>query len=341
MKAKLIVFLICLCFLFMLDVYAQKVAVFKEANKPDSINIGNGYIYIQEKTTIFIYNLNNYKFVKQFGKEGEGPGELKINPFGAPMILTPHKDKVYISSLSKLSIFTKTGEYIKEYGFSSMDTYFPFGEKYVCFSTAPKEENSRNAVLAFFLAGKNLKKERVIYKSDFEVSQNTKINFPITPFDPYIDGDKLYVIDGIEGFAINVYNHQGKKINRIKKDYKQLKIPSAYREKTFTWFKQNPNYKQLFELLKNRISFKKYYPPIYSINVDKGKIFVTTNALVNDKRECIVMDLKGNEIKRVYLPIPEQYGMNFKILFAIKNNTFYMIEENMANETWELHRIKL
>ncbi len=82
MKLKIILFITCWGLFSLLNLQAQKVAVFKEFGQPGSINIGNGCIYIQEKTTVFIYNLEDYKFVNKFGKEGEGPGELKINPFG-------------------------------------------------------------------------------------------------------------------------------------------------------------------------------------------------------------------------------------------------------------------
>lgn len=323
------------------NVQAQKVAVFKEFGQPGSINIGNGCIYIQEKTTIFIYNLKDYKLVNKFGKEGEGPGELKINPFGAPMIVFPINNKVYVSSLAKLTIFSKTGEYLNEHRLNSTDTYFPFGEKYICFSTTPKEENSQEIVAAFFLADENLEKVKVIYKSDFEVNQDSKIEFPITPFDPSIDGDKLYVIDGIQGFAIDAFNQNGEKIYQIKRDYNRLKIPSSYKDKTRQWFLKHPDWKHLYEIFKSRISFKEYYPPIHSMIVNNGKIYVMTNKIEKDQRECIVMDLQGNELKRSYLPIPEQYGLDFNVYFTIRDNLLYKLEENIDEETWELYRIKI
>jgi hypothetical protein len=53
------------------------------------------------------------------------------------------------------------------------------------------------------------------------------------------------------------------------------------------------------------------------------------------------MDLKGNEIKRIYLPIPEQYGLDFNVYFTIRDNYFYKLEENINDENWELYRIKI
>jgi hypothetical protein len=320
---------------------AKKVAVFDEFGQPTSINVGNGCIYVQEKTTIFVYNLKDYQFVTKFGKEGEGPGELKINPFGGPMTIVPSNGKVYITSLGKLSIFSKTGEYIKEYKVNANDNFYPFGDKYVCLSTAPKDKDSQELVLALFLADENFKKDKVIYKSDFEVGPNFKWDFPITPFYPDVDGDKLFVIAGIQGFAIDAFDQNGEKLYTIKRDYKGIKIPSSYKDETLKWFKKAPNFKEYYEFFKTRISVKDYYPPIYAMYADNGTIYVMTNKLEKDQRECIVMDLKGNEKKRVYLPVPESYGMDFSFHFTIEDNYFYKLEENIDEETWELIKIKV
>jgi hypothetical protein len=341
MKVKVMLFLTCWCLLTLLSLQAKKVAVFDEFGQPASINVGNGYIYVQEKTNIFVYKLENYQLVTKFGKEGEGPGELKINPYGAPMTVDPSNGKVYITSMGKLSIFSKTGEYIKEYKVNPFDSFYSFGSKYVCLSTAPKDKNGQDVVLALFFADENLKKDKVIYKSDFEIGPNFKWDFPITPFYPDVDGDKLFVIAGIHGFAIDVFDKNGEKLYTIKRDYKRIKIPSSYKDETLKWFKKAPNYRELYEFFKARISFKDYYPPIYAMYADNGKLYVLTNKSDKDQRECIVMDHKGNEKKRVYLPVPESYGMDFSFHFTIEDNYFYKLEENIDEETWELLRIEI
>ena len=341
MKFKMIFFAVCLVLLMFLDAVARKVTVLEEITNPDSMRIGNGCIYIQEKTTIYIYDLESLRMVGKFGREGEGPGELRINPWGAPMVVTPHDNRVYVSSLAKLSIFTKYGDLIKESVIHALDTLMPLGEKYICFSAAPRTENSQEMVLSFFLASRSFKKEKLLYQTDFQISQNFDLEFPFTPFEPFVEENRFYLVDGIEGFSIKVFDPSGDMLYGIRKDRAKLKIPSSYRDKTMEWFQNDPNYKQLFNLLKGRIRFKKYYPAISTIQVDRGKIFVVTHARKNNERECLVMDLKGNEIKTVFLPIPEQFGLDFRMLFAFQNNTFYKIEENPDNENWELYRIEI
>ena len=53
------------------------------------------------------------------------------------------------------------------------------------------------------------------------------------------------------------------------------------------------------------------------------------------------MDIEGKELKRVHLPIKENYGMDFVWPYNIHNDYFYIIKEDIDEETWELHKIKL
>jgi hypothetical protein len=343
MKVKIILFTACWCLLALLQAQAQaqKVAVFEEFGQPEGIYFGNGYIYVHERTTIFVYNPKDYKLVTKFGKEGAGPGEIKKNPFGGPMPVTPYNGKVYISNFGKLSIFSKTGEFITEYKINPFENFLPFGKKYICISTAPKEGNNKKIVLTLFLADENLKKGKMIYKSDFEVGPNANFDFPMTPFYPVIDKNKLFVIAGIHGFAIDAFDENGEKKYRIKRDYKRLKVPSSYKDKTLEWFKTDPIYKRFYGFYQSRITIKDYYPPIYTMFADNGKLYVMTNQSKKEQRECIVMDQEGNEKKRIYLPVPESYGMDVTFHVTISDNYFYKLEENIDEETWELYRIKI
>jgi hypothetical protein len=63
--------------------------------------------------------------------------------------------------------------------------------------------------------------------------------------------------------------------------------------------------------------------------------------LKENKSEYVVMDLKGNIIKRVYLPRVENVPYMSKIigskLHTIYNDKLYYLQENEEEEKWELH----
>lgn len=174
------------------------------------------------------------------------------------------------------------------------------------------------------------------------VGQNAKFVFPFTSFTPFPYKDTLYAAPDAAKFAIEVYDKDGKKIKTISKEYKRKEISSEYKEKTLHWFKNDFNWKNLYQMFKDRITFRDYYPPIAAVLVDNDKIYVFTyNFDKKGDRECIVMDIEGKDLKRVYLPVRENYGMDFKFPYTIYKDHFYILVEDLDEETWELHKVKL
>lgn len=332
---------ILLIVLFLIPLSAEKVSVLKEVNRPEVMQFGNGNIYILEGVTTFIYDETTFNYKGQFGKEGEGPGEIKKNPFGGPLLMIPYKEKVIISSTGKYSVFTKDGKFEKEIKISPFDNFYPFEDKFICLSTYSRGPGK--LYLAVYMADKDLKKAKEpLVVSDTMVGPNFKFLLPFTAFAPFPYKDKLYIAPDPMKFAIDVYNKDAKIINTINKEYKRKKILSEYRKKTIHWFKNDPNWKNIYEMFKGRITFRDNYPPIMAVLVDNDKIYVFTfNFDKKGDRECIIMDLEGKELKLVYLPIRENYGMDFTFPYNIYKDNFYILIEDLEEETWELHKIKL
>jgi hypothetical protein len=310
-----------------------------QVTKPDGIFVADDMFYLLEGTTIHMYNLKNNAYIGKFGKEGEGPGEIKKNPWGGPIFMVPHKGKLYITSMGKLSVFSKTGEFIREHKVNASDSYFPFADSFICMGTQTTDDGKM--VMALFMADKDLNRGELLYASDFVVGMNVRFDFPMTPFYPDFTDDQIFVIAGKDGFAIDAFDKTGKKQYRIEKKEVPISVPASYRAETEKAFKRSSNFSSAWDFFKDRITYKKTYPPILTFFINEGRIYVLTNKMKGDDRECIVLDLKGKEIKRMTLPIPEQYGMEFSSLYTAYRSTFYQLRENEDNETWELHAISL
>ena len=319
---------------------AEKVAVLEEVGRPDSIVSGNGYFYISENTSIFIYDAKTYKYIGKFGKEGEGPREIKISPFGTPLTIYPFNNKFYISSMSKLSIFSKDGKFEKEYKTKSFDGNYPFKDKYITYSTKIIE-GKKAPVLAVYLSDKKFKRIKPLYITDIEVGQNAGFLFPFTSILAIPYEDKIYIVDGLNGFSIKVFDQKGTEVVGFKKPFKSQIVSSQYKDKTLKWFKTHPPWKNFYGSIKNRIKFKKAFPPINRMDVSDKKIYIFTNKMQKELRECIVFDLKGKKIKTLFLPVKEVYGMDFNQKSLINENGFFQLRENIDEEVIELHKIKL
>ncbi len=336
MKIK---YFIVLSLLISFFAYGKVVTTLERISKPQMISVSENYFLITEGSTIFIYSMKDLSFVRKFGKAGEGPKEFKVSPFGPPMIANFYHGNIFVSSNSKVSYFTPDGKFIKEFRVAPFSLFRPFKNVFVATGSAVNDD--KQTVLTINLHNSKLEKVKELYKSDMSIGPNSSFSYPMNQFsyEPY--GDKLYLVRGKEGFVIDVISISGDKLYTIKKEYEKIKVTQEYKDKTFQSFKTNPNFKQFFEYFKQRTKFKKFYPPIQDIRVTDDRIYVITFKKKNSNTECIILDLKGNELKRVYVPYPELHGLDYLPEYDIFNKTFYILIENEDEEVWELHSMGL
>ncbi len=322
-----------------LSLNGTMLATLDELSKPNMLSVEGNNILITEGTSIYIYSLSDYKLVSKFGKDGEGPKEFKVSRFGPPLIAYFLDDKLCVSSNGKLSFFTLKGEFISEMRIPPFAVAVPFLNKFIATGSATMD--NKKTVLCVNLYDSKMKKLKLLYKSDMEVGPNASFSYPITSFSYQPYQNYLYLVRGTSGFVIDVYDQNGKVIRTIKKEEPRISVDKLFRDKTVESFKTNPNFKQFWEFFKTRIKFKEYYPPIQGIRVADDLIYVFTYKTKGNGTECIILDLNGKEIKRLFLPLPRLYGMDYMPKFDFNNRQFYYLKENDDDEVWELYSIKL
>ncbi|MCP4154966.1 MAG: hypothetical protein GY757_45000 [bacterium] len=115
-------------------------------------------------------------------------------------------------------------------------------------------------------------------------------------------------------------------------------------------YKSDPLVKQIgFENLKKNVSFiyPDEYPAIRGIFCYGKKLCVKSSKKQGDKEEYIIMDFKGTELRRLYMPsltkasVIEQMNGIDKQFYSIYKNRFYSLIENEDEEVWELHAVLL
>lgn len=318
---------------------AEKVAEFDSVFRPDMISMSDKFIYITEKTSVHIFDAKTYQPIKTFGREGEGPKEFKINPFGTALIISCIEGKLVINSFAKVSLYTATGDYIQEFKVPPNQVYIPFGDSYIYTGIAKNKDDV--PVIAINMADKDFTKKKELYVSDWKMGSELRFDFPITSFAFAPVAGKIYVVAGKEGFVIDVFDRSGAKLSRFQNPYTPIKLDADYERKTIHWFKTDPRWKNLYTMFKERISFKSHFPPIYNMLFDKYRLYVLTYKMKDNLRECIVFNLDLKEIKRVFLPIPEVYGLGVLPKYTFYGQAFYILTENEDEEIIELTKIEL
>jgi len=322
--------------------FAGQTTTLKELSRPAIFIVKYDKLYILEKTSIFIYSLKDFKLIKKFGRAGEGPREFKTSAMGAPMSMSIHQDKLVVNSLNKLSFFSKEGDFIEEIKNPLDGLLFLIKDRYVGIGPAPGENNK--FFISFRLFGDDFKQQKILYQSDFDVNNPRELLLPLPNFtyNP-VYKKKIYITSSSTEFIIDVYGADGQKEHTIKKDFQKIPIPEKYKQETHEWFKNDLRFKPYYESrLKNIIKFRDYFQPIRNIQIVDDTVHVITYKRKNDLWECILLDLKGNEKNRVFVPLDAYVPFTYyPILYSVYQEKMYTLIEDENDEVWKVHITEL
>lgn len=175
MKQGAIVFLIFVVFIG-INLIPKKIATFPDIYRPSMMDISNNEVYILDGYSVKVYSLDGFRFLREFGKKGEGPGELSTtSDTGLTMIVKG--ENVYLNSVYKIIVYGKTGKIIKEKKFRDfLVEAVPIGENYVL-TFFKWIEGTAHAITK--LSDKDFQEKKVLYKSKLPQSHRIrKISIP-------------------------------------------------------------------------------------------------------------------------------------------------------------------
>jgi len=322
--------------------HSQKVGVLREVVKPEMMLVKNNKLYVLEKTSIFIYSLKEFHLLKKLGRQGEGPGEFIARPFGPPMTLSFYLDYLAVNSNNKMSYFTLDGDYVKEEKCPPNTVFYRVKEGYFGIGAAAAENN--RVYICFRLLDTNFQNPKMLYQTEISVGQGIEFLLPMNSLNNYpIYKDNIFLVAGKKGFVIECFDPTGKKLYSIEKEQEEkVKVTEAYKKTTLDWFQNHSMFKEIFPQIKDRIIFKDYFPAIKAFSVDNDLLYVITNKKRSELWECMVMDLKGKELKRVFVPLQESEPYTYyPLLYSIEKGKFYALIENEDDETWELYMTEI
>jgi hypothetical protein len=316
--------------------FSDLVGSLPEVMKPGNITVYEDELFVVEGAEISIYSLKDLKLKTKFGKKGEGPGELMVTP-GFFNKVSVFPGYIFVLGFNKVIFFSREGKYIKEIK-KSMYIFLaaPMGELY-------------NAIA---ICNSKFEEIKELYRQkDFQQGAPPNAQLDIVPDLIYYDvcDDKIFIDRSPDGFIVDVFDSQGKKLYQVEKEYEKIKVTNHHEKDIIHQFKQDPNIRSGiqrrggWEALKKilNINFPDFFPAVQELKISGKKIYIRTFKLKDNKSEYVVMDLKGNIIKRVYLPRVDNVPFMSKIIGAklhtIYNDKLYYLQENEDEEKWELY----
>ena len=133
--------------------FGEKIATRSELVNPTSfahpITVDENHIFITDGIKVLIYSTKDFKLKKMFGKPGEGPGEFIGSDGGKAITATVTPKNIVVSSVNRISYFTKTGTYVNEIKTQNGFIFITFGDKFIG-NTFINEDKKDYAGLIFF-----------------------------------------------------------------------------------------------------------------------------------------------------------------------------------------------
>ena len=295
-------------------------------NNPSTIVMDGQRVYIEDGSTVKVFERSDFKYIRTIGREGQGPGEFQDS--ATPQILP---GKLLVSSSNRISFFTLSGEFIED----KKHTYYgttlkTVNNKYVGYDWVFEED-----YVAYYLYDSDFKPIKELHRGKAIRHPNGRRNlFEIFFYDTY--KDKI-VVAHREGFFIDVFDSEGNIIFSIKHEVKSVPFTDEDREKVIQYWKEDRRYEQWqIESLEKSTNFPDFYPPIHTCRLADGKIFVITYEKRDSKFECLIFNLEGKYIKNTYIPL-NMLAPNLASPFTIYGSNLYQLIYSMGDDGWKLH----
>ncbi len=334
--------LVLMTLLLVTLVFAEKVAELPTVLKPQRIAIDGDKLIVSQRQdySVHVYSLTDYRMIAKFGKKGEGPGEVKRPPYVFPL-----KDSILLYNWGKLIWFSKTGKLQKELRMDNelLLTVRPLTSNYLaCRDFFNPKDFSH--VLKFYLLDNDAKNPKELYSGERDANSADSKGFrQFKMVNQYLAsktyGDKIIIGDSRKGFYFKVFDFKGNLLYTIDKKFEKVKIGSDFKDKLIADLKIVD--RELWPMVKNVMHFYEYFPPFRTFFVSEGRIYATTYKEKDGKHEIIILDLKGNLLKRIFLPLKAWKVCRFNSmeedLFTIQKGKLYELVDNEDKELYELH----
>jgi hypothetical protein len=332
MRKKIFLLLLMPMLLFIWQALAAAAISLPRLSNPRQLLLDNEHIYIIDFPTVFVYSLKDFSLIREFGKQGEGPKEFKqyINLYFQDI----EPNHLVVSSLGKISFYSRNGTYIKEVKIPFGGwTFQPLGNKFMGHTLGGTAKEGYKALNIY---DSNLNKIKEIYRKEFFFDDSIKKRTLFASnYRYWTHQDKIYVV-AKNDFIIEIFDSNGKPLEPIHlKKYKRVKCTEKHKKSVLEFFQQNPRIKPVFERFKNQIQFPDYFPAIRDMVIDEGKIFVLTYNRKDGKNEFFIFDMDGKLLRKKFIPIQTLNSVS-PYPYYIKNGKLYQLVENEDTEEWEL-----
>jgi len=294
---------------------------FVEISALDVLKDGTVYVLDTKDSRIKVFDAKG-KFLRAFGKAGQGPGELN-QPTG--IIITPENEVLVEDALNRrLAIFALDGTFSRH-----ISTAKALGLSGI-------QMDSRGRIVALSMGlGEAGKMSMDVKTYDKELNPKVKLTsfeFPISAqakINPFSAMNLLFMLDGEgflyfgsqRGYEIKVLSLEGKLLKTIGREYDPVVITQEDKDEML---KLIPNVSGVN--VKDMIQFPEEFPPFGNfVLADEGRLLVRTYEKGRAKKEYYwdVFDAEGRYIAKVPVAHDFRLWRDGKAYFIVEDEDGY------------------
>jgi hypothetical protein len=328
----------------------KKLTTLKEVINATAMEIDGDELFVLDEEVVYVYSLEDFELLRQFGRKGHGPGEFVHYPI-TPVMMQLFDDKVLLGRMNKIAIYSKSGKLIKEKIFRFLfGQFFSISENFVVDVVRFGKPHGEKSKVLVKLFDPSFKEIKTIYIKEYEPEDDdflAKVGYQIfrpTRVFVEISGDKLFLFDPDLGFPIKVFNKDGEHLKDVFIYCGKVKMNESFKKEIIDWVNIKPKLKSFLDEWNLKIAFPEYFPILRSFIVEGDKLYGYTYYKQDNLSEFILIDISKNQlVKKFYLPPAEREPVKLSInrIYTIKDNKYYYLVDNYEEETWELHMAEM
>jgi hypothetical protein len=158
------------------------------------------------------------------------------------------------------------------------------------------------------------------------------------------DGKHIVISDSERGFFIRIFDTQGSLLRTIDKSTEVTSVAFTDADRLAYLESVRLNEPRLYEEISQNARFKKDYPIINHVDIDSGKLYVTTERRRDDKHELVILNLEGRILKTLFVPLKSMNRARRILRFdpyVVHRGELYEIARNDSSGVYELLVTKL
>jgi hypothetical protein len=338
MMTRILGFLVFLIILPLLS-WSDSTNALDFLTNPDSIVINNDTAYITDGACIYILSLKPFVLKNVFGKHGEGPQEFLVSPnrVGYRVKIDTGSDFLLVNTMNKVSLFTLSGEFIRETKTTEGNYFKIVANKFVGYKLIEATEKDKAIYISYNIYNQKFQREREIFRKRALWQLGQRFN-PIyygmgnlrgVLFQVY--DDRIFIED--VGDKIQVFDSDGKCCGLYELDLEKAPVSSEMKRQILNVIKETRT-ARIFHLVKSLAEFPDHFP-LRDFRVTDNRIFVLSFIRKDQKSKLYVFDLGGKLMKSVFIPFYE-INLLHHYPYTIKGKRIYQLVDDDTGDGWLL-----